>query len=229
MLLKNTQHLMMKYLPHWGWFCIGVFLPCLTTWAVEPFDHQYMPPDLPEMAVPAWKVLQNQGVVSVSEGALNVEVETNKRHFYGIGIYAGGETWGEGAALDMSSGVATIDFRLRCESAVEELAPFTLIVRDGKTQWQVDFYVNAINKASADTTTWDTYRVSIQNGLLQLSSLNRGVIFSKIRGTPDDRGNVLIFGTYSYQPESSDSGRSWHLKNFRWTNKEALTEPPNKE
>ncbi len=209
--------------------CLGLVAAISGTAAISDaaaFDHQYLPPDLPENAVPAWAVLQKGGIVSTGEDGLTVETAADKRHFYGIGVYSDGKPWGDGSAWDASAGVATLDFRLKCASEEDEAVVFTLILRDGRQQWILDFRPHRINSTPAETGDWNTYRVTLENGLLQLSSTNGGVILRKVRGAPDERGNALLFGTYSYRPGGSGAPRQWSLQFLRWTNRETLTGSP---
>lgn len=199
---------------------IGMALACLLSLPLgalaEGGAREYRGGALPQEAFPAWEVMNRQGIARIEEGALVVATPLNKRHFYMLGTNASGKPLGEGAAWKMLGDKAAIEFRLRCESEDQNTPIFVVIVRNGSRQWQVAFYAKRINRAPAETEEWDTYRLAVSDGLLSLTSEKKGEILSQVRGSEDDRGNLLMFGSYSYLPGGENIPRQWALEYLRW-------------
>lgn len=184
----------------------------------EPTLHTYAPPTPPEESVPAWKCIQKQGTRHLERDTLSVETTFRERHFYGIGENKEGRLWGDGEMWKKMAAGEVLELRVKCSADDPTLDVFQLYLRDGERQWVFSFTPTAINKAPADTSDWDTYRIRMEDGLLILSSEKRGDIV-KARSTEDDRSRSLFFGTYAYQPEGEPTPRRWDLEFIRWHDK----------
>lgn len=199
---------------------MGIGFVCLLSLSLgasaESGAREYRGTALPQEGFPAWEVMNRQGNARIEEGVLLVTTPLNKRHFYMLGTNASGKTLGEGAAWKMTGDKAAVEFRLRCESEDQGTPIFVVILRNGTRQWQVAFYAKRINRAPAETEEWDTYRLTVEGGLLSLTSEKKGEILSQVPGVDDDRGNLLMFGSYSYLPGGEDIPRQWALEYLRW-------------
>lgn len=187
--------------------------------SAEEFSHEYNGVMLPQQAFPAWAQVIGQGSARIDENALQVTVPLNRRHFYMLGKSASGKLYGDGAAWSLAGETAAVEFRLRCESENQDTPVFVVILRNGSRQWQVSFYASRINRVPTETNEWDTYRIAVNDGLLSLTSEKKGEILSQLQGTADDRGNLLMFGSYSYLPGGEDVPRQWWLEYLRWADK----------
>jgi hypothetical protein len=177
------------------------------------YSASYHGNDLPEKDVPRWTSKGNLADPKLSDGILSVASEgANKRLFYILDPKSG--------AWDMTSGLATVEFRLRCHSDDAEDEVFRVQFSDGKQIWRAVFFNQRCNGAKAKTDDWDTYRLTVKDGKLQISSELQGVMASGIAGSPGDDEPFLLFGTFKNSP--NDAIRGWDLDFIRWTNQEAI-------
>lgn len=176
------------------------------------YAHSYNADETPEMSAPKWTGKGSGTSVAVTEGVLNVQGEgPNTRRFYLVDHSSG--------AWDMTSGLATVEFRLKCTAADPQDEVFRVQIADGKAMWRVVFYHNRCNGVKVDTDDWDTYRLAIKDGQMQISSEKQGVIALQNEAVPHEEPPGLIFGTFK-NPQSLTS-REWSLDFIRWTNEEA--------
>lgn len=210
-----------------GPLLLGLLASTAQTASAEDFASQYKPDALPENAQPAWMQLQAGGDATLKDGDLVVEVPGNKRHFYGLGTAQDGNPWGEAKAWTLKD-QATIELRVRCATDLPDDPTFTVLVRDGTQQWEVRFGASDSVGSMIDASQWDTYRLTLSQGRLQVSSYRRNIIFRGLRSTPDIRGNALLFGSYSYRQDQTEP-RNWELAFLRWTTDRADLTPPDKE
>lgn len=185
--------------------------------AAAELPYSYYPPTPPEQAVPAWKLMQNGGTTLYEGGKLVVESSFAKRHYYGIGQNKKGILWGDGDAWPEMKEGKILEVRVKCSSENHTAPIFQLYLRDGTTQWVLNFHQTSINKAPVDTSDWDTYKVHLQDGLLYLSSERRGAILT-VRGSPDERSRSLFFGSYAISNDENAVAqqRRWELEFLRW-------------
>lgn len=175
------------------------------------FANSYQADELPEQASPKWAAKGNAAEASVAEGCLSVKSDgPGKRQFYVFDQSTGG--W------DMTSGRATVEFRLKCASDDPEDEVFRVQISDGTQMWRAVFFNGRCNGAQADTAEWDTYRLTVRDGKLQIHSENRGVIAADIPSAPQEDVPSILFGTFKASPQSAT--RSWDLDFIRWTNDE---------
>jgi hypothetical protein len=178
------------------------------------FSASYHGNELPEKDVPKWTSKGNLAEPKLSDGVLSVASEgANKRQFYVLDQKSG--------AWDMSSGLATVEFRLKCHSDNSEDEVFRVQLGDGKQVWRAVFFNQRCNGSKAKTDVWDTYRLTVKDGKLQIGSELQGVIASGIAGSPGEDESFLLFGTFKNSP--TDAIRGWDLDFIRWTNEEAIT------
>ena len=183
------------------------------------YAHSYNADETPEMSAPKWTGKGSGASVEVAEGMLAVQGEgPNTRQFYIMDQASG--------AWDMESGLATVEFRLKCSAADPEDEVFRVQITDGKAMWRVVFYTNRCNGVKVDNHEWDTYRLAIKDGRMQISSEKHGVIAWQNEAVPHEEPPALIFGTFK-NPQSQTS-REWSLDFIRWTNEEALMDETRK-
>jgi hypothetical protein len=176
------------------------------------YAHSYNADEAPEMSAPKWTGKGSGATAEVAEGVLHIQGEgANTRKFYLLDQASG--------AWDMASGMATVEFRLKCNAADPQDEVFRVQITDGKSLWRVVFYPNRCNGVKVATDEWDTYRLAIKDGQMQISSEKQGVIALQNEAVPHDEPPALIFGTFK-NPKSQTS-REWSLDFIRWTNEEA--------
>lgn len=196
-----------------GMLFLGFVLFALSPLAEDlKYSASYHGNDLPEKDVPRWTAKGNLAEPKLSDGILSVTSEgANKRHFYVLDQKSG--------AWDMASGFATVEFRMKCHTDNSEDEVFRVQLGDGKQVWRAVFFNQRCNGSKAKTDDWDTYRLTVKDGKLQISSELQGVIASGIAGSPGEGESFILFGTFKNSP--SDSIRRWDLDFIRWTNEEA--------
>ena len=173
------------------------------------FTNSFYADELPENSAPKWVVKGNAGSVAAADGLLNVSSEgIGKRQFYVMDAASG--------AWDMSGGLATVEFRMKCASDDPEDEVFRVQLSDGKQMWRVNFYNGRCNGVAVATGDWDTYRLTIKDGKMQVSSEKLGVIVADIAPAPLEDSPSLLFGTFKTSPKFAT--RSWDLDFIRWTN-----------
>lgn len=223
--MKNTMNILLSF-----FLLLAALAPA---WSAEDFEHEYRPKALPTESTPSWLLVgkARDALVDVTSGQLQVSTMADKTFHYSLGLLASGAAAGSGAeGWDASSGSSTIEFRLRCEGEAAEASVFTLLVADGTLQWNIRFSPTTIKVSRGgqrriDTTVPETYRVTLDQGQLQLSSANGGVLFSRVPGQKGDGRNRLLFG--SYPEENAPHARvTWELAFLRWTNQKAHSDPP---
>ncbi len=173
------------------------------------FANSYQADELPENASPKWVEKGNAAETSVADGCLSVKSDgAGKRQFYVFDQTTGG--W------DMTSGRATVEFRIRCASDDPEDEVFRVQFSDGTQMWRAVFFNDRCNGAKADTADWDTYRLTVRDGKLQIRSEKLGIIAADIPSAPQEDVPSILFGTFKGSPQSAH--RSWDLDFIRWTN-----------
>lgn len=161
-------------------------------------------------------------------GRLGVPV--GLRHGYVIGKRSDGTALGDTNAWTMATGKATVEFRVRCEADFPDVEVFRLLLSDGTQFWSVTFYPNRVASKEIDATQMKTYRATVDEGKLVLSTEANGVIYTRASGNPSTElaQSVMIgFGTLHSNSKSSHSGNGmvrWELEFIRWTNQIAM--PP---
>ncbi len=204
-----------------------LLLACaLSARAVVAASFEYDAKVPPEDATPKWALVFKQGEAVAGPGGLRVESPEAGRHLYAIGVNEEGAPFGEAAAWDLSSGRVEVVFRLRCETEDPEMEVFRLILRDGARQWQVPFTKGSVYRKPIDTTEWDTYTATVENGTLRLSSERHGLIVENRKAQPDARGHALYFGSYAYSKDGSTRPRAWELAFLRWSNEPSTPSNP---
>ncbi len=192
------------------------------------FAFEYVPTRLPERSVPRWQLLQKRGEERVEAGKLTVEVPIGQRHGYLIGIRSDQSPQGDADAWNPASGRATVDFRVRCEADFPDLEPFRVVLSDGRQAWTITFQPGKIAGKEVDTGRMETYRATLEDGTLVLSSASKGVLYTRKGGSTslDLSTTALIgFGTLHSNKESPHVGQGavrWELEFFRWTHEEAM-------
>ncbi len=193
----------------------------------DGFEYSYHAQELPEQATPKWKMLSaGEPTVRVEEGKLKVDVHGGNRALFVIGTFANGVR-GDLSAWDMSSNVATIEFRARCHSTDPDFHVLRVQLANGKKSWVVSFTSHSVNRVALDTDEMDTYRLAAKDGVVQISSERYGLISKAHKAASDTDSHCLIFGTQeiSGAPAPRDASGGWELEFIRWTNIEANMEP----
>lgn len=212
---------------------IGMAAACLASLAAssggraEPiaWDGEFSGDEIPTAASPRWAGnAKAGGTVQVSDGALDVRVGPGDSRFYTLGFYAEGKPAGD-AAWNGQPGTSTVEWRVACAAEDPEKVIFQIGFADGKLRWDVDFRASSIvaggRTVPVDTSKPDTYRVTLKDGMLQMSSESQGVVIDGLKGRAlDDDRNRILFGTDArLDGGSSLGGGSWQLDFIRWTNK----------
>jgi len=207
--------------------CALAFLPSRATAEADSYEYGYTAGEHPEEATPAWKMISaGDPSVRVADGKLQVGVAGGNRALFVIGTFANGVR-GDIAAWDMQSGVATIEFRVRCHSTDPDFHLFRVQFTDGKKSWVVSFTSDTVNRVRLDTSEMDTYRLAAKDGVVQISSERYGLISKAHKPASDTDSQCLIFGTQeiSGAPAPRDATGGWELEFIRWTTREANMEP----
>lgn len=187
----------------------ALFLLVTTLSGDLQFANSYYADELPENAAPKWVMKGNAGNAAAADGLLGVNSEgTGKRQFYVLDTASG--------AWDMSNGLATVEFRMKCASDDPEDEVFRVQLSDGKQMWRVNFYNGRCNGSAVKTGDWDTYRLTLKDGKMQVSSEKLGVIARDIAPSPLEDTAALLFGTFKASPKFAT--RSWDLDFLRWSN-----------
>ncbi len=175
------------------------------------YSGVYQADELPEKSAPKWISKGNMAAVEIADGVLNVQSEgANKRQFYVADQNAG---W------DMGSGLATVEFRMKCASADPEDEVFRVQLSDGSKMWRAVFFPQRCNGAKVESDDWDTYRLAVRDGKMEISSEKLGVIAENVESAPFAEEPSLVFGTFKNSPSSAS--RNWSVDFVRWTNDEA--------
>ncbi len=183
------------------------------------FAHSYHADERPEEAAPRWSSHGNGAEAEIAAGVLIARsTGAGKRHFYSLGKRSKSATESSGV-WDMSSGMATVEFRIKCESDSPEDEVFRVQVADGTQLWRASFLPGKCNGKPVITDDWDTYRIVIKDGKMQISTEKSGVIASEVAGAPSTESPSLLFGTF--KASQAPSTRSWSLDFIRWTNEKA--------
>lgn len=195
-----------------GAFFAASFLFLLSPLAADlQYSGVYQADELPEKSSPKWASKGNSASVEIADSSLNVQSEgANKRQFYVADQIAG---W------DMSSGLATVEFRLKCSSTDPEDEVFRVQLSDGSKMWRAVFFPQRCNGAKVETDDWDTYRLVVRDGRMEISSEKLGVIAENVESAPFTEDQALLFGTFKGSPSSAS--RTWNIDFVRWTNDEA--------
>lgn len=187
------------------------------------FEHSYEGDVHPSRALPRWfsHLVDSAGPELTAEQTLKVNtIEPSSRHHYRID--------GENIVYFQGSSTSgsTIDFRVKVESTDPEAEGFTVMVGKEGGNWWIKFYPDKIQIGSQEfptsTQDWDTYRIVIKDDLLNLYSATWGLMLADVplgSGTP---GDMLSFGSGIIYPVASN----WELDFIRWTNNEAVLDPP---
>ena len=187
----------------------ALFLLATTLSGDMQFANSFYADELPEQAAPKWVAKGNAGTAIAADGLLSVNSEgIGKRQFYILDSASG--------AWDMSGGLATVEFRMKCASDDPEDEVFRVQLSDGKQMWRVNFYKGRCNGSAVATGDWDTYRLTLKDGKMQVRSEKLGVIASDIAPSPLEDTPALLFGTFKASPKFAT--RSWDLDFIRWTN-----------
>lgn len=194
-----------------GWETLGILILAVSPLTADlQFSNSYHADDVPENADPKWIAKGKAGEATVSDGALNVKSEgEGKRHFF---LMEDPSQW------NMSSGLATVEFRMKCASADPEDEVFRVQLSDGKQMWRAAFFNGRCNGGRAATEDWDTYTLTVRDGKMQIHSEKIGVIASNIEPSPLVDKPALLFGTF--KSSQNPALRNWDLDFIRWTNEE---------
>lgn len=217
----------------------GLLLPALML-ALAPllsameFEHAYTPEKLPNESNPEWRLSGKAGEakVTLSNGKLKVSTVSDKKFHYTLGVLETGAPAGSGAAgWDASGGTTTIDFRLRCDGDDPDAECFVLLLADGARRWHVRFFPNKIHVArggarEVDTSQGDTYRVTLDDDKLQLSSATHGTLFKDVKGIGGGTRNRILFGNFPEGKKAPATPVAWELEFLRWTHTTANAELP---
>lgn len=199
------------------------------------WPHEYTPVATPENSLPKWQLsTKAKENISITDGKLKVTSQADKPLIYTIGTYEGGKEFGDGAAAwDASSGHATVEIRLKCESDNAEAEIFRLSLSDGEKNWSVIFKQHAISiprvskVVDVDMSQAETYRLAVKGGKLQVSSSGKGILYTDIAGIPFNKlpkRNRMLFGTTGEPGASGAIG--WEVEFIRWTNQDGAPAQP---
>jgi len=189
----------------------AVFLAVSPLTADLQFSSSYHGDELPEHADPRWTVKGRPVEVTANDGVLSVKsAGPGMRHFYVIDQKSG--SW------NMESGLATVEFRMKCQSDAPEDEVFRVQLSDGKNIWRAAFYPRRCNGVRAETEDWDTYTLTVRDGRMQIVSEKLGVLGSELEPSPLEDDPALLFGTFKGSAESAS--RSWDLDFIRWSNED---------
>jgi hypothetical protein len=194
------------------------------------FEHEYSPAAgvMPQDSTPTWALRHGGGTIQANHGVLRADMPAGERSFFVIGRLDD-EAYGDVGAWNATTGRATVEFRVRCESDDPSLEVFQLHLSDGRLQWRIRFCGDKIfpRRVAVDTGEADTYRAVLRDGRLTLSSERQGVIFADVPGNESyagkpTRSHALLFGSFDPNTTASGATTSWELDFLRWTNQEAL-------
>lgn len=186
------------------------------------FEYEYRPVALPERSAPQWALMQRAGTPTVEDGKLVVHVTAGNRHYYAIGVNNEGTPFGDAEAWSLSGGKMTVDFRLKVQSAAPEIEAFRISLSDGALSWPVIFRQGEVEKKPLPDREADTYRITVDNGSMILSSSRLGIIKERSKGlTGGGTPNPMIyFGTFATNkewPQQHGAAIDWELEFVRWT------------
>ena len=203
------------------------------------FEYEYSAASgkLPQDSVPPWgvrgKVAQT---VSLRDGLLVADVGAAQRSFFVIGQTDDSTAHGRTAAWKGASKASTVEFRFKGGSNDSNFEIFQVQLSDGNHHWRIRFFNNRLypGEKNVDISELDTYRATLEDGRLTLSSARYGVIFRDRAGSDpyaDSKNvkqpaNCLWFGTFSPNSKAADARGEWELEFIRWTNKAAFSGPP---
>jgi len=196
----------------------------------ETFDYEYSAATglMPQKASPEWVLRHGGGTIQLLHEQLHVDTPVGERNFFVIGNL-NEESMGDAEKWNASTGMTTVEFRVRCESPDPSLEIFQVQISDGRLQWRIRFLNNKIfpREVPVDTSEADTYRAVIQNGKLTLSSERNGVLLADVPGNESYAGkpttsNALLFGSFTPNSQADAGLGTWQLDFIRWTNQEAL-------
>lgn len=212
---------------------MGIFAMACAV-AASPFEYEYSADSgkLPQDSTPQWGVRGRGNKAEVMDGRLVAEIATEQRAFFVIGHTDDGTAHGQTEAWNGASGETTVEFRFKGEASDPKFEIFQVQLSDGKQFWRLRFFNNRLYplEKKVDISEADTYRATIKDGLLTLSSERLGEIFRDRSGRDFSEeskkvkqpSNCLWFGTFSPNTEAPDVTGRWELEFIRWTNKAAL-------
>lgn len=200
---------------------LGLSLMLTTSWATE---GRYEATAYPDSSAPTWAISPpkrgNPATVELRDGALIATVSNGAVCYYTLGKEEKGEERGEWKAWDFAGDSVLVELTVRWGSESSEYEVFRVEISNGERRWVVPFFGDSlgVRKERVEHDAFDTYRLTLSEGLLTVSSKKRGTLYRNLKPYNATQANRLLFGSFwTSENQKLQADGFWELQSIRWT------------